>query len=97
MNKIYLIIILIILIYYLSNNSNIEKMTLENSDTDDKDFYDEIFENVIHYPNEYEKDNFTEENIGKIIKLGIDKCKTECKGDCVEYGLTGHSYCFNPL
>lgn len=27
-------------------------------------------------------------------RIGLDKCIENCKGYCVEYGLTGSAYCF---
>ena len=27
-------------------------------------------------------------------RLGLDRCYEDCKGYCVEYGLTGSAYCF---
>jgi hypothetical protein len=27
-------------------------------------------------------------------RLGLDRCIENCKGYCVEYGLTGSAYCF---
>lgn len=27
-------------------------------------------------------------------RLGIDKCYENCKGNCVEFGITGFAFCF---
>lgn len=78
-----LLIILIVIILYLSNNK------LETFNTfvgrlaiDDQYFYDKLFDDVYYYPNE--NDWIT----------GWSKCKTECPGHCVEFGITGNAYCF---
>lgn len=61
---------------------------------DDQYFYDHLFDDVYYYPNEYEKNYERGEEIGKLIKTGWIRCKEECPGKCVEYGVHGHSYCF---
>lgn len=64
---------------------------------DDQYFYDKLFDDVVYYPNEYEREYENEdrgEEIGKLIKTGWMRCKEECPGHCVEYGLSGNSYCF---
>jgi hypothetical protein len=62
---------------------------------DDQDLYDKLFENVIYYPNEYKKNENTLEEIGKLINTGWIKCLSKCDGYCIEYGITGNSYCFS--
>jgi hypothetical protein len=52
---------------------------------DDQYFYDKLFDDVYYYPNE--PNGMT----------GWDRCRTECIGNCVEYGISGNSYCFPPL
>jgi len=85
---IYLIIILIILIIFLIY-INIPKKVEGYLNTfngrmviDDQYFYDQLFDDVFYYPNE--PDGTT----------GWIRCKTECTGKCVEFGVTGNSYCF---
>ena len=56
---------------------------------DDQYFYDKLFDNVTYYGNEYD----TGYNLGDIISTGWDKCKNECNAECVEYGITGNTYC----
>lgn|SRR5579863_3161787 len=55
---------------------------------DDQYFYDKLFDDVVYYENDYDYDT------GKLITTGWDKCKTNCQGNCVEYFLSGDSYCF---
>ena len=54
-------------------------------------FYDKLFDDVVYYPNQYLKD----ENMNEIVSTGDDTCANECLGNCVSYGLSGNSYCFN--
>lgn len=58
---------------------------------DDQYFYDKLFDDVVYYPNEYA----TDYNLGDLLATGWQKCKMECKGHCVEYNISGNSYCFN--
>jgi len=58
---------------------------------DDQYFYDKLFDDVVYYPNEYENDY----NLNDILSTGWEKCKMECTGHCVEYGLTSNAYCFS--
>ena len=58
---------------------------------DDQYFYDKLFDDVVYYPNEYEGDY----NLNDVKATGWEKCKQECPGHCVEYGVGGNSYCFN--
>jgi hypothetical protein len=62
---------------------------------DDQYFYDKLFDNVTYYPNQYDKDYKTAEEVGKLVSTGWVRCLEECPGRCVEYGLTGASYCFS--
>lgn len=55
---------------------------------DDQYFMDKLFDDVTYYDNDYNYDT------GDLIKTGWDKCKTQCTGNCVEYFLSGNSYCF---
>jgi len=56
-------------------------------------FYDKLFDDVVYYPNKYLKD----ENMNEIVKTGDDSCVEECLGNCVSFGFSGNSYCFNPV
>jgi hypothetical protein len=61
---------------------------------DDQYFFDKLFDDVSYYPNEYQKNYESGEQIGKLIKTGWIRCKEECPGKCMEYGISGHTYCF---
>jgi len=104
MTKLIIIIILILcLIYYIyttykNNNNNIEGLLTFNGrmSIDDQYYYDTMFEDVVYYPNEYVTKSESGEEIGKLMKTGWMRCKEECAGNCTEFGVTGHSYCFAP-
>jgi len=49
---------------------------------DDQYFYDKLLDDVFYYPNM--PDGTT----------GWVNCKIKCPGNCVEFGVTGASYCF---
>ena len=61
---------------------------------DDQYHFDKLFDDVSYYPNEYEKNYSSEEEIGKLLMTGWAQCRARCPGNCVEYGVHGHSYCF---
>jgi hypothetical protein len=63
-------------------------------------FHDKLFDDVYYYPNEYEKNyekSYEEDGkeIGKLVKTGWIRCKEECPGHCMEYGISGHTYCYS--
>lgn len=94
-------LIIILLIFIFTNNNNNDKL-IEGLNTfngrmaiDDQYFYDKLFDNVTYYPNQYDKDYKTGEEIGKLISTGWIRCKEECPGHCVEFGPTGRAYCFS--
>jgi hypothetical protein len=101
-NMIIVIIILIMIAYYLcliNNKSDDEKFTSKYVANDHtylgyrRDKYDllddSLFANMIVYNN----DDDPYENGSK---LGIEKCLDNCSGKCVEFGITGIGYCFQP-
>lgn len=98
--KIYLglFVVLIICIYFVwfRKGKMIEGLNTFNGRMaiDDQYFYDKIFDDVIYYPNEYAKDYDTGEEIGKLLITGWVKCKQQCGGNCIEYGVSGDTYCF---
>ncbi len=55
---------------------------------DDQYFYNKIFDNVAYFDNKYDYDS------GDLITTGWETCKMQCTGNCVEYGLSGATYCF---
>ncbi len=60
---------------------------------DDQYFSDRILDGTIYYPNEFDNG----ESMGRLVKRGIDKCLSECPGNCVEYGQTSNAWCFTPF
>jgi len=96
---ILIIIILTLIFFQLFNKA--EKRLIEGLNTfngrmaiDDQYFYDKLFDDVVYYPNEYKKESDQESPLGELITTGWEKCKLECPGHCVEYGVHGSSYCF---
>jgi hypothetical protein len=98
MKKYILVIILILIIVFLLKNYSEHYTILENNNTtklssslpkqntrQGSDPLDgELFSDVILYKG----DNTLEG------ELGLEKCIKKCKGMCVEYGMTGDSYCY---
>ena len=82
--------------YLLYNMATIEGLRTFNGRmaVDDQYYHDRLLNDVTYYPNEYDKDYKTGEEIGLLVNRGLDKCNNKCPGNCVEYGITGHSYCF---
>ena len=99
MNLYFILLILIVIFvwqFLLKKNYIIEGLNTFNGRMaiDDQYFYDKIFDDVVYYPNEYAKDYDTGEEIGKLLITGWLKCKQQCKGNCIEYGVSGDTYCF---
>jgi hypothetical protein len=98
MKKYILVIILILIIVFLLKNYSEHYTILEKNNTtklssslpkqntrQGSDPLDgQLFEDVILYKG----DNTLEG------ELGLEKCIKKCKGMCVEYGMTGDSYCY---
>ncbi len=98
-NFIFLIIFLVVAFYLFIKKDrpiNIEGLQTFNGRMaiDDQWYHDKLFDDVAYYPNEYEEDYERGEEIGKLLKTGWMRCKEECPGHCVEFGVTGHSHCF---
>jgi len=51
-------------------------------------YEDKLFTDVKTYENDETVD------AGGYGRLGVDKCIQECKGSCVEFGVTGLTWCF---
>jgi hypothetical protein len=105
-----IIIIVLLVIYFIHKQYTKENMTVVGKGTqkdskeqpyagtfttfngrmaiDDQYFYDKLFDDVVYYENDYDYDT------GDLIKTGWEKCKMQCSGNCVEYFLSGNSYCF---
>jgi len=83
---IILLIIIIILIFFNKNTfNNYESFNTTNTikQIDGLSWFnDPMFETMSYFEND--QDGFT----------GWKKCKIVCNGNCVEYGITGNSYCF---
>ena len=98
----FIFLILIFIVGYLywykyGKSKKLEHLNTFNGRTaiNDQYFYDKLFDDVYYYPNTYQK-NYSnrKEEIGKLLKTGWVRCKEECPGHCVEYGVGGASYCF---
>lgn len=91
-------IIFLLFCYFLQTDDNMEHLKTFNGRmaVDDQYFYDQVFDNVVYYPNRYVQPNKIArlEEIGKLIKKGMNECYEKCNGRCVEYGISGHAYCF---
>jgi len=94
MNKTILIFIIIFLLIYYSTfkteylNVNSEENDAKKSDINKIDMLnDPLFKDVIFYQND--DDVYSP---GK--KTGLEKCLDVCIGKCVEFGITGATFCF---
>ena len=97
---IILIIIFIIFIIYNTHclTTNTTNTTIEHLNTfngrmaiDDQYFYDKLFDDVVYYPNKYEKDYDTGEEIGKLLETGWIRCLKDCTGNCVVAAIAAPS------
>jgi hypothetical protein len=88
--------IILFLLIMKHNNNLIEGLNTFNGRmaVDDQYFYDKMFDDVMYYPNLYDKDYKTGEEIGELISTGWQRCKSSCPSHCVEFGVTGNAYCF---
>ena len=101
MKNIYIVLILILIIIYLLYNKNeFYSRTISDSEKEYNKFsnrmqqkgviqhtfiLDDLFEDLNLYKSEYTVDG----------ELGLEKCINNCKGMCVEFGITGDAYCFS--
>lgn len=100
MKHLIIIIISIVILSFLTVECNkYEHLTTFNGlqSVDDQYYSDRAFDNVIYYPNEYNKDYKSAEEIGELVERGIDKCYKECNGTCMEFGVHGVAHCFEPI
>jgi len=110
LNNLLIIIIFFVLIgMVISNiiNKNInEGFYTSNTVKEHKDysiFYDQQFKNTKYYENDgifkntiyYENDD-TGATGNKGLLTGWQKCKLSCPGHCLEYGVSGNTWCFDP-
>ena len=101
MKKIYIVLVLIIIIIYLLYDKNEYYTTIKsNSESEYRKFSNQmqkkgvrqgtdaldglLFEDVNLYESEHTVDG----------ELGLEKCIKNCKGMCVEFGMTGDAYFF---
>lgn len=90
---IILVIIILILIFkeaeYLDNlstpleNKNIG-LKIEYQKSGTESFDDKLFDDVVLY----------ESDPADATKSGVFTCLEKCKGSCLEYGITGNTFCF---
>lgn len=101
MENIYIVLILILIIIYLLYDKNEYYSTIKSdSEQEYRKFSNQmqqkgvrqgtdaldglLFEDVNLYESEHTVDG----------ELGLEKCIKNCKGMCVEFGMTGDAYCF---
>jgi len=96
MDSLYLVIIILILailfvlytnkehLYPSTINNNKDVLAIDNIKTGTRTYDDKLFDDVIMY----------ESDPADINKSGVYKCLENCKGSCVEYGITGNTFCF---
>jgi len=97
MITITIVLVFLIIIYYLfTQNDIVEGLRTFNGRMaiQTQYFYDKLFDDVVYYPNIYNKDYESGEEIGKLIKTGWIDCLEKCRGNCTEYGVNGVAYCF---
>lgn len=70
-----------------NTDEKIEYSSLPNNikQGDSDKFNDSVFKDVKMYMNERTLEG----------ELGLEKCIKECEGMCVEYGITGNTFCFS--
>ena len=84
-----IVLLLVIIFFRISENfitadSTDKGLVQENIRTGSRTFDDPLFNDVITY-----KSSLTDTR-----DTGVYKCLQSCKGNCVEYGVTGTAYCF---
>jgi hypothetical protein len=94
LEKILLGIIIILLLlfvfrkmeHYSKSSISNDKIGLkiENIRTGTDSFDDKLFDDVVMY----------ESNPADYSDSGVYKCLERCKGTCLEYGITGNTFCF---
>ena len=66
-------------------------------------FHDEMFKHTTYHENDtilngtsyyYNDQDKIHHNINSLT--GWDKCKMTCPGNCLEFGVTGSAWCFDP-
>ena len=102
MYQVLMLFIFLIIVYFIITSSNASSYNIiEGLNTfngrmaiSDQYYYDKLFDDVIYYPNKYEKDYETGEEIGKLLKTGWQECREKCTY-CVEFGVSGNAWCLD--
>ena len=88
---IIVIIVLLILVlrkfeHYTGSSITNNKIGLkiENISSGTRTYDDKLFDDVVLY----------ESNPADFSDSGVYKCLQNCKGTCLEYGITGNTFCF---
>ena len=91
-----IIVVIVCLCLCRSSSRRLEGLRTFNSrlSIDDQYFHDRLLDNAIYFPNEYNHAYPRSEAIGYPYKTGIMKCREQCPGQCMEYGVTGNAYCY---
>ena len=89
-----IVIVIIILIILVFNNlehyskssitNNKAGLKIENINSGTRTYDDKLFDDVVLY----------ESNPADYSDSGVYKCLQNCKGTCLEYGITGNTFCF---
>lgn len=80
-----LLLVIFTLMYFGEDLTVVGKNTLKNEVRSGTDIMEDLlFKDVIMYQNDYTMEG----------ELGLEKCIKDCKGRCVEYGVTGNTFCF---
>jgi hypothetical protein len=100
MKNIYIILIIVfILILILLSNKN-EYYNVIKADSDNKTFSSKLAQKGVRQNSDaldgmlFEDVNLYESEHVVDGELGLEKCIKNCKGMCVEFGMTGDAYCF---
>lgn len=101
MEKIYIVLILIIIIIYLLYDKNEYYSTIKSdSDKEYRKFSTQMQQKGVRQGTDaldgllFEDVNLYESEHTVEGELGLEKCIKNCKGMCVEFGMTGDAYCF---
>jgi len=78
----FIVICSIVVLYIVSKDHNIDRFDpLTAIRVKPYIFDDKLFKDVLIYQNDDDRS-------------GLDKCLGDCKGTCVEYGVSGVAHCF---
>jgi len=101
MEKIYIVLVLILIIIYLLYDKNEYYSTIKSdSDKEYRKFSTQMQQKGVRQGTDaldgllFEDVNLYESEHTVEGELGLEKCIKNCKGMCVEFGMTGDAYCF---